>query len=134
MVFYGEYTLNLTEGGRLVLPKKIRELLGVESFILTKGFGGCLSGYDNANWNEKTNDLSNMTTLLDNEQIARKRYVFSGANVVTIDDQGRFVVPKSLLDFMDLKNEQVVVVGVGDHFEIWSTNKWNDYLKNIDLS
>lgn len=134
MVFYGEYTLNITDGGRLVIPKKIRENLTGDYFILTKGFNNCLSGYDKEEWNTKTANLMNQTSLLDTDNIDKKRFIFSGANQITIDDQGRFVLPKSLTDFMGLTDEKVVIVGVGDHFEIWGMEKWEKYLKTINLS
>ncbi len=134
MVFYGEYTINITDGGRLVIPKKIRELLKGDSFILTKGFSKCLSGYDSEQWNNKTNSLMNQTSLLDTENIDKKRFIFSGANQINIDEQGRIVLPKALVDFMKLKNEKVVIIGAGDHFEIWGIENWNNYLEKINLA
>ena len=50
MVFFGEYLVSFTAPGRVVIPKKIRELLKGDSFIVTKGFDFCLAGYDKEDW------------------------------------------------------------------------------------
>ena len=56
------------------------------------------------------------------------RSIFSALAYLEIDEQGRFVIPKNLLDYADLARE-AVIIGVGDHFEIWSVNKWKKYNK-----
>lgn len=132
MVFFGEYLVSITDGGRVVIPKKIRENLKGDLFVLTKGFDNCLSGYDKDEWNSKTINLMNQTSLLDKENIDKKRYLFSGANQIGIDEQGRFVLPKSLMDFLGETNK-LVILGVGDHFEIWDAKKWSGYLSKLKI-
>ncbi|MBI2051290.1 MraZ N-terminal domain containing protein [Candidatus Roizmanbacteria bacterium] len=56
MVFFGEYLVSFTGSGRVVLPKKIRELLKGNIFIVTKGFNFCLAGYDRQEWEEKATE------------------------------------------------------------------------------
>lgn len=128
MVFYGEYVISITDGGRIVIPKKIRENLKGEVFILTKGFDMCLSGYDKDDWERRTQELLHIS-LLDRENLDKKRTIFSGANYIGIDDQGRFVIPKALLEFIEVLGS-VTIIGVGDHFEIWETKNWKKYLKD----
>ena len=128
MVFYGEYVISITDGGRIVIPKKIRENLKGEVFVLTKGFDTCLSGYDKDDWERRTQELLNVS-LLDREHSDKKRTIFAGANYIGIDDQGRLVIPKALLEFITVSNN-VTIIGVGDHFEIWETKNWKKYLKD----
>ena len=132
MVFFGEYQINFSGPGRLLLPKKIRELLKGNSFILTKGFGKCLSGYDKDDWEKRASQLLN-PSLLQPEAMDNRRYIFSSLVYLEIDDQGRFVVPKNLIEYGQLKG-QIVVIGVGDHFEIWNKAEWNKYQKKIKSS
>lgn len=129
MVFFGEYSITVTEGGRVVIPKKIRENLKGDIFVLTKGFDICLAGYDKEDWIRRTRELMNVS-ILDKENIEKKRFIFSGASEVGIDDQGRFVMPRSLMKYLSIERGTLTIVGVGDHFEIWNTAKWNIYLKN----
>jgi MraZ protein len=130
MVFFGEYQVSFTGQGRLVLPKKIRELLKGNVFVVTKGFGTCLAGYDKQDWETRASSLMGVS-LLDKENIGKRRSLFASASYIEIDDQGRFVVPKSLLSQVT-KTNKAVIIGVGDHFEIWDIEKWNEYTKQIE--
>ncbi|KKQ24207.1 MAG: Protein MraZ [Candidatus Roizmanbacteria bacterium GW2011_GWC2_37_13] len=127
MVFFGEYQVNFSGSGRLLLPKRLRELLKGNTFILTKGFNNCLSGYDKDDWEKRAIELLNPSLLQPND-IDQRRSIFSALAYLEIDDQGRFVVPKNLLDYGQLK-EKAVIIGVGDHFEIWSDKNWQEYKK-----
>ena len=129
MVFFGEYQINFSGSGRLLLPKKVRELLKGNTFILTKGFDNCLSGYDKDDWEKRAAELLN-PSLLQPTDMDNRRYIFSSLVYLEIDEQGRFVVPKNLLEYGQLK-EKVVIIGVGDHFEIWEANKWETYKLKI---
>ncbi len=129
MVFFGEYQINFSGSGRLLLPKKVRELLKGNTFILTKGFGSCLSGYDKDDWEKRATELLN-PSLLQPTDMDNRRYIFSSLVYLEIDEQGRFVVPKNLLEYGELK-DKTVIIGVGDHFEIWDVLKWKEYNKKI---
>lgn len=130
MVFYGEFSVSITAGGRISLPKKIRELLTNNTFVITKGFGLCLAGYDKRDWEQRTNALLDVS-LLDKDQIDKRRMMFSSTEYVVLDDQGRAVLPKQLLQFANLENK-AIIVGVGDHFEIWNTDRWGEYLTTVN--
>lgn len=132
MAFFGEYTITITDGGRIVLPKKIRENLKGEEFILTKGYDVCLAGYERDDWDKRARQLMDVS-LLDKENIDRRRFIFSGANTIEIDAQGRFVIPKALLGFIGITSGTVKIVGVGDHFEVWGETAWEEYLKKISI-
>jgi len=130
MVFYGEYSVSITAGGRIALPKKVRELLTNNLFVVTKGFGSCLAGYDKRDWEERADTLLDVS-LLDMDQIGKRRSLFSSTVYIELDDQGRAVLPNGLLQFADL-DTKAVIVGVGDHFEIWNTKRWSDYMSTLE--
>jgi len=130
MVFYGEYSVSITAGGRIALPKKVRELLTNNLFVVTKGFGSCLAGYDKRDWEDRADTLLDVS-LLDMDQIGKRRSLFSSTVYIELDDQGRAVLPSGLLQFADL-DTKAVIVGVGDHFEIWNTKRWSDYMSTIE--
>ena len=131
MVFFGDYLVSFSAPGRVVLPKKIRELLKGNIFILAKGFNFCLAGFDKDVWEEKAKELVNVS-LLENENLEKRRFIFSSTVYLEIDDQGRFVIPKNMLDFSSLKNK-VQIIGVGDHFEIWNPENWVKYSKSTKV-
>lgn len=130
MVFFGEYTVSFSAPGRVVLPKKLRELLKGNVFILTKGFDSCLSGYDKEDWEARAKELLNVS-LLEKENLEKRRFLFSSTVYLEIDDQGRFVIPRNLLSYAGI-SEKVFIIGAGDHFEIWNQDKWEKYQKQIN--
>ncbi|MFN4212409.1 MAG: division/cell wall cluster transcriptional repressor MraZ [Microgenomates group bacterium] len=132
MVFFGEYWVSFSAPGRLVLPKKLRELLKGDTFILTKGFDFCLAGFDRDDWQERARDLLQVS-LLEQENLEKRRLIISSVVYLEIDSQGRFVIPKNLLDYASLKKE-AVIIGVGDHFEIWNPEKWKKYAQSSSFT
>jgi MraZ protein len=130
MFFVGEYRVTFSGQGRIIIPKKIREALGTsKTFTLTKGFDSCLSGFRNADWEKAANELLNQSTL-ENRKEETKRHLFSSSAIMEIDVQGRFVIPKNLLDYAQL-TASATIIGAGDHFEIWQPKKWDEYIKKI---
>lgn len=129
MVFFGEYRVSFTGAGRVVLPKKIRELLKGSTFVLSKGFDSCLAGYDLQDWEQRIASVLSGSPL-DRENIEKKRFFFGSTVYLEIDEQGRFVIPKNLLQHAGI-TDQVIIIGVGDHFEIWDTKKWELYAKKM---
>lgn len=127
MVFFGEYSVSFSAPGRIVLPKKLRELLKGNTFVLGRGFDNCLAGFDKKDWEARAKDLLSVS-LLERENLEKRRLLFSSAVYLEIDDQGRFVIPKNLLQFASL-HEKVVIAGIGDHFEIWDESSWREYIR-----
>ena len=129
MVFFGEYEVSFSGTARIILPKKIRALLKGNTFILAKGADNCLAGYDKDNWESRTKELTD-SSLLEETYADKKRFIFSSIVFLEIDEQGRFVIPKNLLQYANLSGK-ATIIGVGDHFEIWDPEKWHVYLKQI---
>lgn len=115
-----------------MIPKRIRENLKGDTCVLTKGFDACLAGYDKDDWERRANELLSVS-LLEKEHIEKKRLVFSGAHYVGIDEQGRFVIPKGLLEFVGTSTDKMVIIGVGDRFEIWNASRWKEYSGEMKL-
>lgn len=131
MLFLGEYQVNFSGPGRILLPKKIRELVKGSSFVLTRGFNNCLAGYDGVDYESKAKELFNVS-LLDTNKMSERRMLFASTVYVEIDEQGRFVIPKHLLEYGKLE-KKVTIVGVGDHFEIWDEVTWMNYKKSVSV-
>lgn len=132
MLFLGEYRVTFTGQGRIVIPKKIREALAeAKTFTLTKGFDRCLSGFRNEEWEKGAGELMS-NSVLEMQKVEMKRHLFSSATTLEIDDQGRVVIPKNLLEYADLTGKEAVLIGVGTYFEIWSPAKWTPYIKEVE--
>lgn len=123
-MYLGEYRQKFSGHGRLVLPKKFRvELKGEKGIILSRGMDGCIWGFDQNRWQEETAKQLKQS-LSDKEARDLRRYTFSAAETVRLDEQGRFVIPNALLQYANLENA-AVIIGTGDHFEIWNEQSWN---------
>lgn len=130
-MFYGSYSHNLDEKGRLVIPSKMRDEFGGKAYIL-KGYDGCLSIYKEADFYklmEKINSLSF------NKKDARAfiRAQLESVCELDIDRQGRALLPTQLLNRYSIGKE-VIVVGVYDHIEVWNKKDYEEFSKAADSS
>ena len=48
-----------------------------------------------------------------------------------LDAQGRFIIPSALLEYARV-NGEIVMIGAGDHFEIWQKKIWQRHLKSME--
>lgn len=129
-MFLGEYQPNLTEGGRLALPKKLRDQIVGNSVILSRGFERCIFGYDKDDWLREAEKQVSLP-ISDPQVRTLKRYMFSGASDVELDSQGRLVIPQVLKGYAQIEGE-MLVVGAGDHFEIWDLTNWKEHFETIE--
>lgn len=115
-------------GGRIALPKKIREELTGRRLILTISIGDepCIYGFSEKMWETVT--MPELSKPLFSDKTGRdlRRKVFSEASNIELDSQGRCIIPERMLKFADIKRE-ILVKGNGDHFEIWDKDMWNKY-------
>lgn len=130
-MFLGEYQVSFSGKGRLVLPKKLKDELKGQVIILSRGFEGCIFGYSPEGFEVESRKQLEISATEERARILR-RYLFSASALVELDKQGRFVIPKSLLDFAKLTESSVDIIGAGDHFEIWNNKNWQKHLKKIE--
>lgn len=129
-MFLGKYHTKFTGQGRVVLPKKFRQQLpGGKELILSRGFEGCIWGFPVEEWKKEAEKQLELP-ITDEKARNIRRYLFSAAESVRLDDQGRFVISSTLLDYANLK-EEVAVIGAGDHFEIWNPISWDKLIKEV---
>lgn len=126
----GEYLHSLDSKGRIIIPSKIRSEMG-NDIVITRGLDGCLFGYNKEVWTEI---IQKLNTLSFTKKDARNfiRFFTSGAVTLEFDKQGRINIPSFLLDYAKLE-EDVIIIGVINRIEIWSRDKWNDFVnENIE--
>ncbi len=128
-MFFGQYEHTLDDKNRLMIPHKIREEAGIKVFII-KGFDGCLSIYRSESFEKM---LKSIESLPFNEKKSRDfiRAQLSTAHEIDVDKQGRIQIPTQLINKFAISKE-VVVIGVGDHFEIWNKDTFNKYNSEIN--
>jgi MraZ protein len=63
---------------------------------------------------------------LSNERTTLQRFFYGGSHPADIDSAGRIMVPAFLMEHAGLRKE-VVVVGAGDHLELWDPARWTEH-------
>lgn len=128
-MFLGSFRPSFSGKARIVLPKKLREEIEGNRVVLTRGFENCLFGFAKSQWEEQTRRHLE-SPITDPKARRLRRYFFSQAQVVEFDEQGRFVIPQELWQLFPIEGEPVLV-GAGDHFEIWNEKDWEEEAKKI---
>nr|WP_330389805.1 division/cell wall cluster transcriptional repressor MraZ [Oribacterium sp. WCC10] len=123
MSFTGEYHHNLDAKGRLIIPAKFRDQLGME-FTVTRSLDGCLAMYASKEW-EALEDKLNALPMTNEKARSLKRFLLGSANTCELDKQGRILIPQVLRDKAGL-DKDITLLGVGDHIEIWDTDLYNE--------
>lgn len=124
-MFMGEYHQKIDEKGRLTIPAKIRYELG-ENFIVTRGLDGCLFVYKKETWEKIISHYQELPNVKEARNFMR--FFLSGAITIDFDKQGRINISSPLIKYADLSKD-VVVIGVGDRLEIWSSDRWNRFIE-----
>ncbi|TSC87740.1 MAG: MraZ protein [Microgenomates group bacterium Gr01-1014_7] len=129
-MFLGEYQTKFSGKGRIILPRKFRQELKSKEVILSRGFEGCIWGFDILDFEVEAKKQLEISATEERARYLR-RYLFSGSESVELDSQGRIIIPSALLDFASVK-EDVAIIGAGDHFEVWNNKIWKKHLANIE--
>lgn len=130
-MFMSRHNHTIDPKGRLSIPSKYREILG-DMFVVSKGMDGCLFAYADETWKEFEAKLAALP-LVDKDARDFARFFLSGAQYVTVDKQGRILVPQELRDFAGLEKD-VVLSGLGSRIEIWNLEKWNEINGEMDIN
>lgn len=130
-MFFGHYEHSLDEKGRLLLPRKIKEELKDDSSLyVLKGFEGCLSIYSEAEFLKLCEECEKISF---NKKNSRDylRAVLSSVVELNIDKVNRIQLPKDVLTRFHI-NRNVIIIGVGDHFEIWDNESYQRYEEEVN--
>lgn len=119
MMFMGQYEHSIDTKGRIIIPAKYREELG-DTFVVTKGLDGCLFLYPQSEWQNFVEKLQQLPSSQNTRKIQRQ--FLSKAMEVSLDKQGRILVPSLLRSAAGLEKE-VVFVGMMNRIEIWDKSR-----------
>jgi len=121
-VFRGQYEHSIDDKGRLSIPAKLREVLKQEKKLVLTSSDGYLTAYPLKTWRElEARIRSNPTFKRDRRDFLR--VVYSSAEDVEIDPQGRILLSQGLRQRAGITRE-VVIIGVMDEVEIWDKSRW----------
>lgn len=128
-MFIGEYEHSVDPKNRLALPSKFRAELGAE-VVVTRGLDNCLFVYPMTVWAELAQKLGTMP-IGDAETRSFVRLMLAGATDVTMDKQGRVLIPEYLREYAGLA-KSVIVAGLYNRLEVWDTQAWSQYKQGAE--
>jgi DNA-binding transcriptional regulator/RsmH inhibitor MraZ len=113
--FVGTFCCSLDEDKSLVLPQKASEQMGLPRHVyVTPGPDECL-------WLCSAAALEKVTAKLTSD--ARRLY-YAQTSRVAVDRTGRIVLPETL----GCARQNAVLIGSGDHFELWDAQRLQRYV------
>ena len=128
---YGYNLVAIDTKGRISLPSKYRESLkdfeASEIIITRDPQYPSLKLYPKKTWDYISSNLISLQTL---DPIVRKLQwtILGNASVINFDLNNRMnaLISSDLREYAELNNEKkVVLIGMGDKFEIWNSENWD---------
>ena len=126
MRFLGNSEAKIDIKGRIFLPAMFRKQLQTaaeECLIMRKDtYLDCLVLYPESAWNVQMKELrSRLDNWNPKHQMIFRQFV-SDVEIITLDSNGRFLIPKRYLKLANIEQE-VRFIGMDDTIEIWSKEK-----------
>ena len=122
-MFFGETAINLDAKGRLAIPMRyrdvIQELCGGRLVLTYSAFdSGALYLYPEQEWERVRDEVTGLSTFNPGHRSLQRKLVGS-ASAIEPDGSGRIQLPQTLRQVTGLE-KRVVLLGMGDRFEIWN--------------
>lgn len=124
----GQYRSKISPKGRIAFPKKFREELG-DSLVVTVGYENSLMVVSAKDWHSLVEATENKTYILGSARDTN-RFLLGEASEISLDEQGRFVLPAYLREHAKAE-EEIVFLGLNKYVEIWDKKVWEEYQKYL---
>ena len=123
-MFRGRYEHTIDNKGRLSIPSKFREILvaNYDERLIVTNFDQGLWAYPLREWKVVEDKVAALPQFKP-EVKALQRFFISAAAECPVDPNGRIIIPSTLRKYADLQQD-VVIVGMTNRFEIWSRERW----------
>lgn len=125
MRFLGNIEAKIDIKGRAFFPAAFRKILQAENeerLVMRKDVHQqCLVLYPESVWNEQMDALRQRLNRWNKAHQQVFRQFVSEVEVLSLDGNGRFLVPKRYLKLAQIEQD-IKFVGMGDTIEIWSSN------------
>ncbi len=128
-MFTGEYRHTVDDKGRLAVPARFRAELA-QGAQVSNWMDGCVALHPLAVWEALARQIDALP-FTDPRGRTLRRMLFGSAQDISLDRQGRFVLPQWLREDAGIDKE-VVLVGAGNRIELWSPERWSKYSEQMD--
>ena len=136
MRFLGNIEAKTDAKGRVFLPSAFRKQMqsaSEGSLIMRKDtYQNCLVLYPENVWNEQMNELRNRLNHWNAKHQMLFRQFVADVEIVTLDGNGRFLIPKRYLKLANI-DQEVRFIGMDDTIEIWAKEALEQPFMDIEL-
>ena len=131
-MFRGSFSHTLDDKGRFIVPARFKDVIRASSndAVMITSLDGCLVAYTLEEWSKIEDRILAMAEKSRSMRRFRRLFV-GGAHECACDKQGRVLIPPTLRSDAALEKD-IMLVGVLDHFEIWSQEKWVEEKEALD--
>ncbi len=129
-MFRGRFEYTIDDKGRMSIPARYRDVMrarGGETLMVTSSAEPCLSAYAMDDWPRVEAAVSGLTDPRREVQAFKRRFLGDAVDL-SLDKQGRILVPGALRDHAGL-DHHIVLIGLVDKFEIWSRERWEEQMR-----
>lgn len=130
-MFRGSSFHTIDNKGRVIIPARFRNIIKTDgtNTVMVSRMDNCLVAYPLNEWSKIEKRILSLAEK--SHSMRRFRRVFiGGAHACPCDKQERILIPPPLRSYAQLEKD-IVLVGVLDHFEVWSRNSWEQ--ENLEL-
>src|SRR4030042_1470320 len=126
----GTYIARLAPNHRTAIPSPLRHELG-DKIIIAKWYEECLVLVNQEALSALlTRIRGGSSSLITGPVRGSEHFIFSSAFEAEADEQGRIVIPESLIKYANL-GEDIYFLGIGDRVEIWNKETWENKEKLV---
>ncbi len=122
----GTYQCTLDDKHELTLPKALRDQLGnCDTILVSPGPDQCLWITNHAHI-ERLAERLEVSPAKEMDVRVFKRLYYAQTEKSPLTAEGKISVSDKLVTFAGLRQD-VVLIGIDDHFELWDATKWRTY-------
>lgn len=132
----GEYECKVDAKGRFMFPVNLRKQLEEvfeKGFVINRNLHQkCLVLYPISEWNKLNKKLSKLNRLIKANDVFVRKFT-GGATSAEADTTGRVLLPKSLVEYADIKTD-IKILGSNNVIEIWDKKLYEQFLsQDVDI-
>lgn len=129
----GEYVCKKDAKGRFLLPSGLKRQLPDDQqtdFVINRGFESYLVLFPIPVWEAEMERLQGLNQYVKRNRDFVRRFL-NGAQPITLDSNGRVLIPKRLIEYAALDKEMILIARI-DRVELWDKQKYDTWMASMD--
>lgn len=129
---FGVFECSADAKGRIMLPiafKKQLAAVSEQGFVIKRSiFSKSLELYPVNTWSEMVKEVNKLNRFV-KKNVEFIRMFNYGVKSIELDNNGRILIPKDLVDFAGIKKD-IVMAAATDRIEIWDRKTYEKFIKD----